>query len=107
MNINSLFNKTNEIHQVLNLYYDLITITILITLNESKFDDTVPNSRFKHIIYNKIRLDRNGNGSDILIFIKNCYLILEQRCYTKFEIVTFKLKIRNQYFIYLIFTKSF
>ena len=74
----------------MNLDFDIIT------LNEIKFDDTVPNSRYHHNSYNTIRLDRNGHGGGILVFIKNCYLILEQRCYNNFEIVAYKLKIKNQ-----------
>ena len=70
----------------------------VITINETKFDDTIPISRYYHHNYNTIRLDRNGNRRGVLVFIKNCYIILEQKTFCSFEIITFRLKIKNQIF---------
>ena len=100
LKVNSLFNNIQELSEILNMDFDVISI------NETKFDDSIPISRYHHNNYNTIRLDRNGNGGGLLVFIKNCYTILEQKTFSSFEIITFNIKIKNKIFNFIAAYKS-
>ena len=42
-------------------------------LNETKLDNLIPNSFYKNVNYNILRLDRNRHGGGILVFIRKEY----------------------------------
>jgi len=90
LNINSLYLKRDEINEILNLN----TIEIL-SLNETKTDDSIPDAFFQNNNYQTIRLDRNKQGGGILVFIKNEYKILKQIKLDKIEAIYFQLQING------------
>ena len=57
LNINSLYLKREEIFPILDL-----NIFYIICLNETKLNETVPNSFFQHPSYQQIRHDRTFSG---------------------------------------------
>ena len=67
MNIDSIFNKTNELDSILKLKFDVVF------LNETKLDSLVPLKFYVNSNYNIIRADRNRNGGRLAIFIERCY----------------------------------
>ena len=70
LNINSIYNKLDDIKKILDLsIYDLIMI------NESKLDDSIPENFFLHDKNKLFRRDRCRNGGGILMFIRKCYNI--------------------------------
>ena len=84
LNINSIFNKIDSIHDILDFgTYDIICI------NESKLDNSVPDSHLSHIRYTLHRRDRNfSNGAEfgrhgggLLIFIRNFFIHSVELCY--------------------------
>lgn len=66
LNINSLFSKCFELNQVLELdNFDLIF------LNETKLDESVPNSFFVPTNYNLLRRDRKEKGGGgVMVLVK-------------------------------------
>ena len=87
LNINSIFNKIDSIHDILDLgTFDIIFI------NESKLDNTVPDSHLSHIRYTLHRRDRKflndaelgRHGGGLLIFIRKFYIHSIEIC-DKFE----------------------
>ena len=87
LNINSIFNKIDSIHDILDFgTFDIICI------NESKLDNSVPDSHLSHIKYTLHRRDREfsggvgfgRHGGGLLIFIKKFYIHSVDLC-TKFE----------------------
>ena len=89
LNINSIFNKTDELDSILNLGYDMIL------LNETKLDQTVPQCFYVNSIYNMIRLDRNRNGGGVAIFIKKDYKFKSNVISDQIECLHLELKINN------------
>ncbi len=67
LNINSIYKKIDELDRLIKHNLDIIT------LNETKLDDSIPNTFYNNISYNQIRSDRNRNGGGMLILIKNSY----------------------------------
>ena len=65
LNINSLAFKFDELRLLVTSIFDILIIT------EAKLDDTFPLSQF-HIdgLSTPYRLDRNRNGGDIIIYIR-------------------------------------
>lgn len=65
LNINSLFLKINEINEVISLgLYDIIS------LNETKLDETIPFSFFSSSFYTILRRDRLRDGGGIMVLIR-------------------------------------
>ncbi len=96
LNVNSIFNKFEHIFSIL----DTQNIDIL-TLSEAILDENVPNKLYLHPNYTLKRRDRNIYGGGIMIYIKNCYKIVQLASNTDYEIVSFKLninKIVNNFF---------
>ena len=90
LNINSLFNKIAEIDEILNLkLYDIVT------LNETKLDESVPQSFYKNVFYNIIRRDRGTGGGGVLVFIRKEYKILNSFNSLDFEMIHFNLLCKN------------
>ena len=80
LNINSIFLKKNEINDVISLgVYDIISI------NETKLDETVPISFFEYPKYTIIRRDRLRDGGGIMVLIKKNLKILKTEIFQHFE----------------------
>ena len=87
LNINGIFNKIDSIHDIL----DLGTFDILF-INESKLDNSVPDSYLSHNRYTLHRRDRNfssgaefgRHGGGLLIFIRKFFIHSVELC-NKFE----------------------
>ena len=60
-----MFRKVVDIDEILGT-----SVFDLIMLNETKLDDGVPLSFYKHPDYNLIRLDRTRVGGGLLVLIK-------------------------------------
>ena len=65
LNINSLRNKFDLLANIIKDKIDILMIS------ETKFDSSFPQGQFHlHGFYEPYRLDRNGNGGGILVFIR-------------------------------------
>ena len=90
LNINSIFNKFEHILNIL----DSEKLDI-ISLNEVKLDENVPNKLYEHPAYTLKRRARNIHGGGIMIYIRKCYKIIQFNASADFEILSFNLKINN------------
>ena len=72
-----------------------------VALNETKLDDCIPQSFFRHPNYNSTRRDRNGNGGGVLIFIKNNYIVTKTEIGLDFETIFAQLKIENSLYNFI------
>lgn len=81
----------DHLHEIDNIL-NRLTFDIEI-LNETKLDESIPNSFFNHPKYVKLRLDRNRRG--FLIFIKNGLQITKTQFSTNMELIYFQLKIKS------------
>ena len=89
LNINSLFNKTDDLDTILSIGFDLIT------LNETKLDHTVPEAFYINSSYKMLRLDRNRNGGGVAILIKKEYKYKSFILTNKLECLHLQLNINN------------
>ena len=65
MNINSVRNKFDLLSDIIKNNIDILMIS------ETKLDSSFPNGQFQiHGYSEPYRLDRNGNGGGILVFIR-------------------------------------
>ena len=108
LNINSLFIKIDEIHDLLDKKeFDLVF------LNETKLDNSVPNSRVAHHAYNIHRRDRDycdsigfgRHGGGLLVYSKK-YLKCSISIARNFEALKLKLTINKQIINFLACYKS-
>ena len=88
LNINSIYNKIDEIDNILSLNYEIVM------LNETKLDSSIPNAFYKNVNYNIIRLDRTRNGGGIIVFIRREYTYTSNM-YTNIEAITFKVTLKK------------
>ena len=89
LNINSLFNKRDDLDSILTIGFDLIT------LNETKLDQTIPDSFFINSSYKMLRLDRNRNGGGIAILIRKEYKYKSFIVSNQLECLHIQLNINN------------
>ena len=89
LNINSIFSKINEIDSILSLNYDIVMF------NETKLDNVVPNSFYKNVNYNILRLDRNRHGGGILVFIRKEYTYINNRVIDNLEALCFQITVKK------------
>ena len=97
LNINSLFNKIDELNFLIGNEFDIIS------LNETKLDSSIPLSFTSNIKYNTLRLDRNRHGGGILVLIKNNYQLVEQDIWQDFFTVRHFVVLVFSYFQSLLF----
>ena len=65
LNINSIRNKFNSLVDIINNNTDILMIS------ETKLDPSFPNCQFHiHGFSEPYRFDRNGNGGEILLYIR-------------------------------------
>ena len=71
LNINSVFNKNNELDEILNSCK-----VDIFSLNESKLDYNHPLSWYTNKNYKCVRLDRNneGGGGELLFLRKGIFI---------------------------------
>lgn len=102
LNINSVFNKINDLNQILDSkLYDIVTI------NESKLDEEVPISFFTNLSYSCLRRDRKGKGGGgLLVFVKKQYNIVKTSDSYKGEVISFQIKINNNHYNFISCYKS-
>lgn len=90
LNINSLYLKREEITEILDLkLFDVVF------LQETKLNESVPNTFFHNSNYQVLRLDRNKHGGGILIFIRIEYKLLKSIKLDKIEGIYFQLDING------------
>ena len=66
LNVNSIYGKANEVHDVLNqCMFDILIIS------ESKIDSSVSNMLFAHSQYRIIRRDRSKGAGGLLVYIRS------------------------------------
>ena len=87
LNINSLFLKCYEFKQIVEL-----GIFDIISLNETKLDETIPNNFFWSEQYRIIRRDKVKNGGGVLVLIKKNIVIVSSQNSTDFEAIALKIK---------------
>ena len=94
LNINSILPNLYDVSLILNtLSYDILCF------NESKLDETIPNSFFKHLNYISIRNDRTRNGGGTIVFINNKHQVLSIRVISdacNIEFISFTIKYNNK-----------
>ena len=64
LNINHLRNKFNSLVEILHSNFDILLIS------KTKIDSSFPTAQFKIESYNTYKLDRNSNGGDILLYVR-------------------------------------
>lgn len=103
LNLNSIFNKIDDIDLVLNLnLYDIIMI------NESELDESVPIDFYSNNYYRIIRRDRGGStrGGSLLVFIKKASELLFSFNSADFEFIYFELKVNGSLYAFISAYKS-
>jgi hypothetical protein len=103
LNLNSIYNKIDDVDLVLNLnLYDIIMI------NESKLDDSVPIDFYSNQYYRILRRDRGGTtkGGGILVFVKKSIELLFSFNSTEFEFIYFELKVNGSLYAFMSVYKS-
>ena len=77
LNINSILNNLEDVHQILDLKsFDIVCF------NETKLDVFVPCSFYNHPCYLSFRNDRNRHGGGVMIFIKRNINIIKMFKYS-------------------------
>ncbi len=71
LNINSILPKLVEVNEILDKKYDLVSF------NETKLDNLIPNNFYVNDDYQMIRRDRNRHGGGLLVFIREEYKIVQ------------------------------
>ena len=80
LNINSLFLKNNEFNEVVELgLYDIIS------LNETKLDESIPFSFFSNSNYTILRRDRLRDGGGIMVLLKKSLKICKSEISKNFN----------------------
>jgi hypothetical protein len=70
LNINSITKHLYDVTKILDTgKYDILCF------NESKLDETIPITFFKHNSYQSIRNDRNRHGGGTIVFIKKSHVV--------------------------------
>ena len=90
LNVNSLFLKCYEIKQIVEL-----NLFDIISLNETKLDESIPNSFFLSKHYRILRRDRVKNGGGIMVLIKNNIVVISSQIAVEFEAISLKLNCNN------------
>ena len=94
LNIKSLYSKLDELDNILQLGYDIVT------LNETKLDSLVPHSFYSNSKYNILRLDRNRHGGGIIIFLRSEYEYITSPL-TDIEAIYFRIKFKNLFYNFI------
>ncbi|RNA26201.1 reverse transcriptase [Brachionus plicatilis] len=91
LNVNSLFLKKNELLEVVSLgLYDLISI------NETKLDDSIPSSFFSHPNYRNLRRDRLKDGGGVMVLVKKNIRVIKTEISLNFEGIIVALMAKRQ-----------
>ena len=74
LNVNSLLKHIDEIRVILekNPLDDL-------AINESKIDDSISDNEIKIPRYALCRKDRNRNGGGVVLYIRDCFSVIERK----------------------------
>jgi exonuclease III len=96
LNLNSVFNKFEHVYSLLNAQ-----TCDIIMLNEVKLDENIPSKLFQHNSYTLLRRDRNKSGGGILVYIRNCYKVLETIISPDYELIFFKLLINKKVYSFV------
>ncbi len=100
LNICSLRKNLLEIDDIL-----VSKIFDIVSLNETKLDNTIPNSFYSNVDYLAVRRDKTSKEGGLIIFIKKEYLISKNDIGItnefKIDYIYIQLKIKKQYYNFI------